>query len=813
MQHSETLSPPVAIPSIIQTQIGRLRAALQWYVILDGVATFLLAAFAVFWLDLAMDRFFELPFLLRLGALALLLAAFGYAAWIRILRRVFANIKDEQIAMVFEHFTPSLDESLITTIELSATSETDDKDFSPVFFEQTVRQAAKSLKNVNVRKFLKYGRLYARIAAAFFAVTLFAGFCYAFPATMEIWFSRNILLSDTEWPRRSRLVLDGFSPEKRVRVAQGDSFTVTVRAEMQMPLVPDNIRLRLGTKESGYRTILIDQFRTEKIDGSDWRLFSYTFLELLETLPMTVRGADSTLRDYVIEVVPPPILTDIKIKQEFPAYMGREPRIIAPASRTMLPEGSTVQIDAQTNKPVVKCYVSVNQEEPVLLRQASEQTAFQSVTYTLPAIRKDTRVEFYLEDIDRLKNRQPLRLDFSPLKDQPPNINARLDGIGSAITQNAVLPVLGEITDDYGLQSAHFCYNIDFAPKATVESEMKSEFDPTETKATESETETNGSVPIPGIGVLQTVFPIDRQFSVVDCNVKPGDKLALRVEAADRFDLPPLDSEESVESGNAGDANVGTGSQWVLEVVTPEKLLGLLEVREISLRQRLEVLIGEVELTRGLVEEISLDIPDELQKEAEKLAEEMTKTIHSNDANQAATVNAEIEKKKTTLLETIATDQAAKGKHNISRSQRDVQKETYELRTILDSFRQIRKEMVNNQIFSPETAERLDGRIIEPMKSIVETDFAEADRRLSVFGETLDIRDKPLRTAAVSQRNEAIEQLNLIVRKMTAIRDSMVTMESFNEVIELLRTIIKEQQNLRNETQTEKNQQLKKLIE
>ena len=40
----------------------------------------------------------------------------------------------------------------------------------------------------------------------------------------------------------------------------------------------------------------------------------------------------------------------------------------------------------------------------------------------------------------------------------------------------------------------------------------------------------------------------------------------------------------------------------------------------------------------------------------------------------------------------------------------------------------------------------------------------------------------------------------------------MASMESFNEVIELLRSIIKQQQLLRNETQEERNRRLRDLL-
>jgi cell shape-determining protein MreC len=69
-----------------------------------------------------------------------------------------------------------------------------------------------------------------------------------------------------------------------------------------------------------------------------------------------------------------------------------------------------------------------------------------------------------------------------------------------------------------------------------------------------------------------------------------------------------------------------------------------------------------------------------------------------------------------------------------------------------------------------------------------------------------------MRTAAREDRQKILALFDAALLKMTAIRDKMASMESFNEVIELLRSIIKQQQQLRNETIEERNKRLKDLL-
>jgi hypothetical protein len=68
------------------------------------------------------------------------------------------------------------------------------------------------------------------------------------------------------------------------------------------------------------------------------------------------------------------------------------------------------------------------------------------------------------------------------------------------------------------------------------------------------------------------------------------------------------------------------------------------------------------------------------------------------------------------------------------------------------------------------------------------------------------------RPLALEERQKILMQFDVTLLKMGAIRDKMASMESFNEAMELLRSIIKQQQQLRNETMEERNRRLRNLL-
>ncbi|GAG18371.1 unnamed protein product, partial [marine sediment metagenome] len=179
--------------------------------------------------------------------------------------------------------------------------------------------------------------------------------------------------------------------------------------------------------------------------------------------------------------------------------------------------------------------------------------------HTLESLDEDQTLLFTLLDADGITSREPVRLSLAVLPDQPPKLAVELQGIGSAVTPQARLPVEGEITDDYGLARVWFEYGIDQQKPATRQ--------------------------VDSFQDNLTEVRFSDALEVRDLNLTPGNKLALGVKAADRYNL-------------AERPNVGTSSRWMLDVVSAEQLRAMLQSRELVLRQRFERIIQEVTESR-----------------------------------------------------------------------------------------------------------------------------------------------------------------------------------------------------------------------
>lgn len=808
------------LPALIDGKLRQLERMLRTYVTLDGLATTVVALGLIFWIDLALDRFFEPSRPLRLLLLLAMLAAVGTVVWVRILRRTFATIRNDQLAMVLERRIPRFNEALLTAVDLNDRLDTN---VHPLFLEHTVDQAAETIATVNIRSLFKYRRLFGRTVLALAMAALVAGFCFAAPEAAGTWFSRNVLISTKEWPRTSRIFVEGFDTHGRARVARGDSLTMIVRADTAAPLVPDLVRLRLGSRQSGFRTVVLDQFRLDTTRDMECRTFVYTFSELLEDLDIAVHAGDTRLEGYRIEVVPPPVLMDVRLILSPPDYLRKplDPPV-RPTGRTLVPEGASIRVEASASKPLRRILVARDDEEPQTVFETPEGSTDlrDRFTFHQDDLRADTSLTLTLEDGDGLRNRHPIRFDFAILKDAPPQVAVRLAGIGNAITPMAILPTEGEITDDYAINSLFYAYTV----VRGVAPETSSDGNPSD-EAAKDGTPEGGKVleDFEGTETIadradRALFPLNRVFSVQELNLRPGDRLTLVVEATDDYHLPGMETH----------GQRGSGDRWQLDVVTPEQLKTMLEVKEITLRQRFEVLIDEVKRTRVLAEEFPLDAVAEDAENSENsktgendILTEISESIENQQDQGRAEgmettemeLQRQIEEQRRLRRERVSAEQATTGIYNLTRSLRDTQKETYEIGTILQAFLDIRREMENNRILTPEMRQRLDEGIAGPIRSLLDTDFAELDRRLLDLRRMLEERETTVRTDTVGRRDEVLEQFDRVLERMAMIRDSMLSMESYAEAIELLRIIIREQEELRKETQEKRRDQLRELLD
>ena len=374
-----------------------------------------------------------------------------------------------------------------------------------------------------------------------------------------------------------------------------DSLSVRRNAQSFESSGQSNMR-RVGRVTDGYQAFLLD---------------GPPLASLSESVLLSVRGLDDRLDDYRIEAVMPPVITQMQVGVHYPDYLRLSNNLsnnLSNKSRAAgsgtagdtnddfdrstpyqaglrLAEGSSVTLMAQSSVPLGEAQVLVrtvtDEEVPVSIDYSDDR---RSLRLRIENFTSPTTIAIVPVDASGISAQAPYRYLLGVVLDEPPELKMKLVGIGSAVTAAARIPIEAEVSDDYGIEKLSLLLTPSFAEK---ESPAKKDAGGPVTTSKQPTVDRDGKA-ISEMD-LRDLIASGSLPELTPGKTGNGDAVNVIGEVTDRYNL----------SGR----HLTRSEVFRLEIVTPEKLLSLMERRELALRSRLEQTIDE---TRSLRDALSL---------------------------------------------------------------------------------------------------------------------------------------------------------------------------------------------------------------
>ena len=784
-------SPTLLTPEI-ERALGGVRRRIRWYVWVEGLSLAVIWVGTMFWLALAIDYLpvlvgaSEMPAIARGVLLAGVAAVLAYILYWWIGRRIVVPLRDHSMALLLERKHEALQDSLVTTVEL-AEAPAHAAEFNPEMLAHTTDAAQAGIRGTRPGRIFNYGPLALRVALALGLLGSIGGFAAVEGKTVAQAAKRLYLLSDDPWERNAQIEVVGIEVQRPaapgeattrtvelpfvngvVKVARGVNVALKVRALLPpaAKVAPNKCTIyyradRASDGSGGERgSVLMASSR----DAGGFRHFRFDGKPLrgvLTSLTFDVVGYDHRIKDLRLEVVDSPAIIATHLDLMYPAYMVDEAtsnylpvksQEYLPAG-TFIPLGTNVTLKFTANKPLKEAQVyNVDTKEVTTVVIPAEQANRKHFELPLGALAGNVTLEVSLLDADSVTTERPHKIYLTGVEDKPPLVDVRMKGIGTAVTPDVLVPLLGKISDDYAIA------------KSWLEVQI-------------GETEPR-QIPLAAGAGGAVNTPIDfreQRSQGTGLEIKPADKLFLTVQALDKYDL-------------SGGPQIGSGERYQLDVVTADELLAQLEVREIGLRRRFEQTLDELSQMRdslvrakaSLVPGMATEEPGEVDPDEPQLTPE-----------EKAERDAELR-----LL-------------RVQRALQQSQKSAQETLGVAEGFAVIREELINNRVDTEERKLRLQQEIADPLRAIVATEFPRLDQQLASFegklrqSSPLPADPAPLATAAddvLAQADETITQLEAVLQKM-------LDLETYNELVDLVRDLIQDQDVIRERTSQERKRQ------
>lgn len=563
------------VPAIVEQKLAQVRRGIRTYVWLEGLALVAITLVAAFWIGMLLDWLFEPSPQVRVAAMVVVGAAGLWVAYRYLLRRAFVRLPDASLAVLLERHFGQLKDHLLTSVDL-AVGDGESTAYHPELVARTRAAAAHASANVNAGDLFRRGPLAGRVLAALVLAASLPIVALAAGDVFGFWIER-LALSTAPWPRRVHLEVLGFAPnekgERIHKLARDDKFELVVRADTKDFVAPREVGFRFTSADGGRGKDTMTRIGEAVRGRDDYQEFRYEFNGVSSSMTLDIRGGDDRVDGLKLQIVDRPELVGMEVECVYPEYLNREPRRLPITGGMRIPEGTQLTLVAKSTKPLVDVRVA-SQSNPQERSLSEAGSGRGDVRWEYGKLSADDVLTVAITDSDGVSSREPYRISFAVVPDELPQVSVRLAGIGSAITPEATVPLVGKVTDDYGLDRIWIAYQVNDG----------------EARERPLVEQPDGEQAVTELDVFDAQGG-DAPNAERAMQLEPGQTLMLSVRARDRFDL-----DES--------PRVGASQQFALDVVTAAQLLAILERRELELRQRFEAVYAKMTDTRNLLSRV-----------------------------------------------------------------------------------------------------------------------------------------------------------------------------------------------------------------
>lgn len=709
----------------------------------EGTALAIAWAGAAYWIGLAIDY---LP--VRMGAtemprtargIFLALAVFGVAiiGARYILRRLMVPLDDRNLALLLEKRFPQFEDSLITAVDTTPDAPlASEPELFQSMLNHAVSVAARESLRIETAEVFDRRPLMRALTGAAIAVLSIVLFASLANDMFSTWSSRFLLSSDQPWPRQTHIEVMGFPESKARKVAVGSNVVIQVRADARKRL-PETCTITFQAENGARGRVNMSRNGEVRNGYQNYRYEGNPFDAIQAPVTFDVIGFDHRVSDYRLEVVPSPSVTEVQLTCQLPDYMDLPPRQMTWKPGLALPIGTQVTLTAHTNKPIKHADIQSIQAGETAPTKTIAGNAENTIGYSIPNLQQSTTLKIRLVDTDDINSEKLYQMTINAIEDTPPELDIRLRGIGNAITPDARLPAEGEIKDDYRVKESWFHIRLaDGSEQHQVLLQKNL------------------------AGEIDETLDL-RRHRTADENaweLQPGEKVLINLRATDFYNL-------------SDEPRLGASDEYPLDVVTPEELLALLEARELGLKQRFEQILGELRETRDQLLRLQAELEEADAEEGEASAE-----TQSN------------------------SPQLTMRHLRVQRAEQQGGKSEQEIRGVSISFSDIREELINNRVDTPERNERLQRQIVDPLDQVVDDQFPGWLETLRGLDENLASPNAAL-TASLT-----VDQANEIIFALEQVLQNMLELETYNELLQLVRSILEDQEAIQEKTQKERKE-------
>ena len=526
-------------------------------------------------------------------------------------------------------------------------------------------------------------------------------------------------------------------------------FSISVLNEELEAVQQEDFTLRVGvTGDALPEEVFIETGNnTFKLQRKSPSTFSYTFRNINENSRFRLVADRYRSPEYIVRVIPRPIVLNFQISADYPAYTGRTDEVMENTGDLVVPEGSRLTWKFFT-RDTREITMHLGTETHRLESDGSnvfilEKPVMKSMVYSV------------ISSNEYIRSNDSLAYTVSVISDAYPTIS--VEQVRDSVFDRKIF-FRGDIRDDYGFSKVTFHYTV--IPEGMEYGEV--------------DTDVEVAVPISLAMAQQQFFHLMDMDSVA---VNPGDQVAYYFEVFDN------DGVNGPKSARSQSLFYRMPTMEEIERKTEEATENIMDKMEKSMRDAKDLQRKIDELNRKLVEKESMGWQERQQiqdllsefKEVQEQVEEMQKEneIKSLREKQYDKMNDELARKQDELqklMDEVLTEEMKEMLEEMQKMMEEIDKDKV-------------KEMLEEMKMDSEDLEKELDRNLELFKQLeFEKKFQDAIDKLKELQEKQEeLSEKTREDMDTEAPKEEQEKLNEAFEKL---REELNELDSMNRELE-----------------------------
>lgn len=379
--------------------------------------------------------------LIALGVIAIIagLCALLWAAWP--IRRVPT---DRMVARFIEERTPSLDERLVSAVDVATARDESDR---PALASMMVRDAARAASAVDASTIIPDDVMRRQQVRA-------AGACLALLVALVA--SRHAVRHTID---AATLIL--FPSHVRLDVTPGNTRVqsgadLTVDAQLVGNTAPVVAQLLQAPQDS-------DDWQPAAMDSQGDGRFRLTLSALSRSFRYKVLAGAAASPVFDVAVVRPPRVARIDVAYAYPSSLGLAPRTEEDGGDIYGPEGTAVTVTVHTDAPVAQGQMVLGPDKNLSLGVQSP-----TVLKGELQISENGSYRVALADADGMKSQGDTEYFIRILDDRPPEVHVVRPASDRRVTRLDEVEIVAEAQDDFGVAALDLVYAVRGGREKTV---------------------------------------------------------------------------------------------------------------------------------------------------------------------------------------------------------------------------------------------------------------------------------------------------------------------------------------------------------